>query len=189
MIQTRSLLARLVRSACAAVVIFAAAFSLSAADSAAAYARWIKPWAERPATSPALAGTGLMLVVSTVHGEVDEAAVAAMTPLERLNLSYHLKVAATEVGTNGSCRSYLAANTSPRMSAPRQLSAENFEKLGQLLAQLPADNSQLPPAGQRVVVQVLAAGQWHVRVFDGNNLPPEVKALLDLLANPYDKFL
>ena len=44
-------------------------------------------------------------------------------------------------------------------------------------------------AGRRVVVQTLADGQWRVRVFDGNNLPLELKAVLELLANPCDQLL
>jgi hypothetical protein len=54
---------------------------------------------------------------------------------------------------------------------------------------LPDDQGQLPPAGKRVVVQVWENGAWRVRVYDGNHLPSELKSLLDLLANPYDKFL
>ena len=181
-----SSLPMLVRSLFAAAIVFAA-LPLFAADSAPAYARWVKSWAERPATSPALGGAGLKLVVSCVRGEAADATVTAMTPVNRLKLSYHIKVSSTEVATNGSFRTFTLSNTDAQTSAVRQLSAEDLKILDPLLGQLPDDHAQLPPAGQRVVVQFLTAGQWHVRVYDGNKLPPEVTDVVNLLAKPYDK--
>jgi len=110
-----------------------------------------------------------------------------MTPLQRLDLAYHIKVSAAEVATNGGFRSYAVSNIDARTSAVRRLSAEDFQRLDQLLSVLPEDNSQLPPAGNRVVLQVRADGQWRVRVYDGNNLPPEAQSILNLLARPYRK--
>jgi hypothetical protein len=69
------------------------------------------------------------------------------------------------------------------------LTTDHLNQLRQLLDQLPEDNLQLPPPGRRIVVQVLENGQWHVRVYDGNKVPPEVKAILGLLANPFDKII
>lgn len=185
-VPARSSLALLFRLILVAGIFSAATLPLSAADSDTAYAKWIKPWTERPANSPALGGAGLKLMVSCVQGEVD-AAVAAMTPVERLRLAYHLKVSAAEVATNGGFRSYIVSNTDARTSAVRQLSSEDFQLLDPLLEQLPDDQAQLPPAGKRVVVQFRSGGQWHVRVYDGNKLPPEVTDLLQLLAKPYAK--
>lgn len=171
-----------------AIVIFAAAFSTFAADPATAYADWIKPWLERPVTSPALAGAGLKLVVSRVQGEADTAAVTAMSAVQRAQLAYHIQVAAAEVATNGNVRTYFVSNTDARSSAVRALAAEDLALLDPLLTQLPDDRAQLPPAGERIVVQFLNAdGRWRVRVYDGKNLPLEVKDLLALLAKPYDK--
>ncbi|HEX7570700.1 MAG TPA: hypothetical protein VF492_09360 [Verrucomicrobiae bacterium] len=181
-----SSLPMLVRSLFAAVIVFAA-LPLFAADSDPAYARWVKSWAERPVTSPALGGAGLKLVVSCVRGEAADATVTAMTPVDRLKLSYHIKVSSTEVATNGSFRTFTLSNTDAQTSAVRQLSVEDLKILDPLLGQLPDDHAQLPPAGQRVVVQFLTAGQWHVRVYDGNKLPPEVTDVVNLLAKPYDK--
>jgi len=175
-------LALFVRSVFVAVIFFVAAISLSAADADSAYAKWIKPWSERPATSPSLDGTELKLIASSVRGEA--AAVTAMTPLQRVDLSYHIKVSATEVATNGGFRSYVVSNTYAQTGDVRWLSAEDVRQLDQLLAKLPEDNSQLPPAGNRVVLQVRADGQWRIRVYDGNNLPPEAQSVLSLLAKP-----
>lgn len=166
---------------------FAAGFAAPAADSAATYASWIKPWLERPVTSPALDGAGLKLIVSRVQGEAEAAASTAMTPVERAQLAYHIQVAAAEVATNGSVRTYTVCNTDARSSAVRQIVADDFQLLDALLAQLPDDHAQLPPAGERLVVQFLDGGQWRIRVYDGKNLPLEVKDLLALLAKPYDK--
>ncbi len=160
---------------------------LFAVDSTNAYAKWIKPWTEPPTNSPALGGAGLKLIITCVRNEADETAIAKMTPVERLHLAYHIKVSAAEVATNGCFRSYTTSNTDARTSAVRQLSAEDFQLLDPMFEQLPEDHSQLPPAGQRIVVQFFTGGQWHVRVYDGTRLPPEVKDLLDLLAKPYDK--
>ena len=188
-IPARPSLALLVHIASAAVLFFTAAFSLSAdnSDSDSAYARWIKPWSERPAASPALDGAGLKLIVSNVRGEADAAVVAAMTPVQRLNLAYHIRVSATEVATNGGFRSYVVSNTDARTSDVRWLSPNEIRQLDELLGQLPADNSQLPPPGNRVVLQVWTDGQWRVHVYDGNHLPPEAQAVVNHLAKPYSK--
>ena len=176
---------RLVFNLVATVIFVAAVLPVFATDTTNAYAQWIKPWLAQPTNSPALDGAGLKLLVSRVQGEVG--ASAAMTPVERLHLAFHIKVSAAEVATNGSFRSYVMSNTDAQTSTVRRLSAEDFQLLDPLLEQLPDDHAQLPPAGQRIVVQFLAAGQWHVRVYDGNKLPPEVTDLLNLLAKPYDK--
>jgi hypothetical protein len=171
-----------------AAVIFAAVLSTFAADSTTTYANWVKPWLERPVTSPALAGAGLKLVVSRVQGEADATTVTAMSAVERAQLAYRIKVAAAEVTTNGNLRTYFISNTDARSSAVRSLAAGDLALLDPLLTQLPDDRAQLPPAGERIVVQFLNAdGQWRVRVYDGKNLPLEVKDLLALLAKPYDK--
>ena len=177
----------IVRSVFAAMLFLVAGFSSSAADATNAYARWIKPWSERPTTSPALAGAGLKLVVSNVRGEPDMAAASALTPMQRLDLAYHIRVSATEVATNGAVRSYVLSNTDARTSEVRWLSPGALPRLDQLLAQLPDDASQLPPAGNRVVLQTFTNGQWCVHVYDGKNLPAEVQSTLNFLAQPYEK--
>lgn len=175
-----------------AAIIFAAVIFLttgisSAADIAPtnAYASWIKPWSERPATSPAL-DAPLTLIVSNVRGELD-AAVATMTPVQRLNLAFHIQVSAAEVATNGGFRSYVVSNTDARTGDVRWLSPNGIWQLDQLISILPEDNAELPPAGNRMVFQFRAEGHWRIRVYDGNNLPPEAQAILNLLAKPYAK--
>ena len=182
-----SSLAKFYRRAFVAIIFSTVAWSLSAAEVTNTYASWVKPWTEQPATSPTLNGAGLKLVVTSVRGEVDQATVIAMTPVQRIYLAYHLKVSATEVATNGDFRSYVVSNTYAEPGNVRQLSSEDFLQLDQLLAKLPEDNSQLPPAGNRIVLQTFADGQWHVRVYDGANLPSEVQAILNLLAKPAKK--
>jgi hypothetical protein len=167
-----------------AAVFFAAVLAARADDSSADYANWVKPWQERPATSPALAGAGLKLVVSRVQNEVEVAAVTAMTPVQRAQLAYHIQVSAAEVATNGSWRTYFVSNTDARSGPVRELAADDCQALAGLLEQLPDDHAQLPPAGDRLVVQTLADNAWLVRVYNGKNLPPEVKKLMSLLARP-----
>jgi len=180
-------LAKFYRHAFVAIIFSTAAWSLSAAEVTNTYANWVKPWMEQPATSPSLNGAGLKLVVTSVRGEVDQATVIAMTPVQRIYLAYHLKVSATEVATNGDFRSYVVSNTYAEPGNVRQLLSEDFLQLDQLLAKLPEDNAQLPPAGNRIVLQTFADGQWYVRVYDGANLPSEVQAVLNLLAKPAKK--
>lgn len=167
------------------VIIFLATTHLQATETNSSYANWVKPWAERPATSEALGSAELKLIVSLVAGETDLDAFAKMTPVERLAVAYRIQVAATEVAANGASRDYFVSNTSAKNNPTRQFTPAEFEKIIAALAQLPADNSKLPPAGRRVVVQVRENGKWHVSVYDGKNLPPEVKTLLEQLANPY----
>jgi len=173
------------RSTLAALLFLSAVGHVSGADVSTHYVSWTKPWAERPATSAALGDTELKAAISIVTGEADVNKVADMTPAERLAQAYQIKVAATEVATNGLCRDYFISNTSAKSTPPRQLSAADHQKITALLAGLPDDQGQLPLAGRRVVVQTLENGQWHVRVYDGKKLPTEVKALLDQLANSY----
>ena len=177
----------IIRSVFVAVFFSVAEFSLAAADTNSTYAHWIKPWSAHPATSPALAGAGLKLLVSNVRGEAEVTAVSAMTPMQRLDLAYHIRVSATEVATNGAVRSYVVSNTDARTSDARWLSPGQLQLLDQLIAQLPDDASQLPPAGNRVVLQTFSNGQWCVRVYDGNHLPTEVQSVLSFLAQPYGK--
>jgi hypothetical protein len=179
--------AKPLRCALIALLFFTAAVSMNAADSATAYDAWVKPWAERPATSPSLGDAGLKVIVSIVSGEKDISFVTNMTPVQRLELAYHINVSASEVSTNGAVRSYFVSNSDARSGKVGQLSTDDFQKLAEALAKLPDDLSQLPPAGRRVVVQVWENDRWRVRVYDGNHLPPEVKAVLELLANPFDK--
>jgi hypothetical protein len=168
-----------------AALVYAVAQPLYAAENPTPYEKWTKSWAERPATSAALGGVELKAIVSLITGEASPEAVAGMTPVDRLKLAYKIKVAATEVAASGKYRSYFVSNTDSKTEGSRQFSDEDRQKLDQLLAQLPDDHAQLPPAGRRVVVQTRENGAWHVRVYDGNQLPAEVKSLLDLLANPY----
>lgn len=177
------------RAGFAALIFLAAANHSEAADAATYYANWVKPWVERPTTSAALAGTELRAVVSIVTGEADANKIADMTPAERLNLAYHIKVATTEIATNGMAQDYFVSNLATKIGEPRPLSAEERQKLEASLVALPDDHQQLPLAGRRVVVQTLENGQWHVRVYDGKQLPAEVKSLLDQLANPYAAML
>lgn len=176
---------RLIQIGVIALVLFSALDHSWAADSATIYGAWVKPWTERPAASTALGDTELKVIVSIVAGEADANKIADMTPAERLAISYHIKVAATEIATNGICRDYFVSNTSNKSTEPRQLSTADWQKIIDQLAQLPDDHAQLPLAGRRVVVQTRENGQWHVRVYDGRKLPAEVKKLLDQLANPY----
>lgn len=158
-------------------------------DSAGDYARWIKPWTARATNSPQLGGAELKLIVTTIVGEQPLAVVTNMTPLERLNLAFHLRTAGTEVSTNGRCWSYFASNTDSQPTPVRALSAADLTQLDALLARLPDDHQVLPPPGRRVIVQTLAAGRWQIRVYDGRHAPPEVVSLLKLLANPFAKSL
>ncbi len=172
--------------------LLAAAFPLWAADSdsdasaPSAYAKWIKPWAARPTTSPVLNGAELKVMVTVVEGETSSSTATNMTPLERLYQGYHIKVSTAEVATNGDYRSYFVSNTDALTTPVRRLSTKDFQQLEQLVAQLPEDNAQLPPPGKRIIVQVLEDDEWHVHVYDGTKASSGVKSILTLLANPFD---
>jgi hypothetical protein len=169
------------------VLALLAAASFAPADSA--YSKWVQPWLERPAYSPAFLGGDLKLIVSRIKGEAEIAAVTNMTPVERLQLAYRIQVSAAEVATDGSLRTYFVSNTESTASPVRQMAATDFQQLDALLNQLPADRATLPPAGDRVVVQYLNAGQWRIRVYPAKNLPPEVKNLMSVLARPAKNLL
>jgi hypothetical protein len=183
-ISARSTVTRVIRTLVSVAIFSAAVFSLSATDATNAYAAWIQPWSQQPTTSAALDGAGLKLIISNVRGEKSVPAVATMTPLQRLDLAYHLQISAAEVATNGS---YVVSNTDTRTGDVRWLSPNGILQLDKLISILPEDDFYLPPAGNRIVVQSRTDGQWSVRVYDGNNLPPEAQAILNLLAKPYAK--
>ena len=170
--------------------LLAATFPLLAADSgddaaASAYAKWIKPWAARPTTSPVLGGAELKVMVTTVSGEAPLSTVTNMTPLQRLYQGYQIKVSTSEVATNGDYRSYFVSNTDSLTTPVHRLAAKDLQQLEQWIAQLPEDNSQLPPPGQRVIVQVLEDDAWHIHVYDGTKAPAAVKSILELLGKPF----
>lgn len=175
-------------------VLTGAVFSASAADSAGEastttdYARWIKPWSEHTNSSSRL-GAELKVVVTFVAGERPLSVVTNLTPVQRLDLAYHLKTAGSEITTNGACWSYYASNLAAKEAPVRQLSADELQQLDELLAHLPDDNQTLPPPGKRVIVQVLEAGHWRIRVYDLTTVPAEVRALLTFIANPFEKTL
>lgn len=176
-------------------VFLAAVLALRAEDASpklnalSDYARWTRPWSEHATNSAQLGGAELKLVVTTVSGEQPLSVVTNMTPLERLNLAYHLKTVGSEISTHGRCWSYFASNTESKGTPVRQLSDDELKQLDDLLAHLPDDDLKLPPPGQRLVVQVFEHGHWRIRVYDRNTAPPEVVSLLKLIANPFDKSL
>jgi hypothetical protein len=176
----------------AALILFGTVCATLAADAvadASAYAAWIKPWAARPVNSAALGDGGLACIVTTVSGEALLSPATQLTPLQRLDSAYRIRVSAAEVATNGAAYCYFVSNTETKSSPVKLLPADSFDQLKQLLVQLPEDNSQLPPPGRRIVVQVLENGQWRVRVYDGTKAPQALKSILGLLANPFDKIL
>jgi len=185
LISTGSAWTRHVRCAGVAMIFFAVTLQLFADDTTDAYTSWVKPWTQSPVTSPALNGAGLRLIVSCVQGETNVAAVKAMSPVDRLDLAYHIRVAAAELATNGGFRSYFVNNTDAKTSTTRWLTSDELAEVDQLLAALPDDQAQLPPPGNRIVMQVLTNGQWKVRVYDGNHLPGTVTNLFNHLAKPY----
>jgi len=176
---------RHVRRAGVAMIFLAVTLPLFADDATNAYASWIQPWTQSPVTSPALNGAGLRLIFSCVQGETNAAAVKAMSPVDRLDLAYHIRVAAAELATNGGFRSYFVNNTDAKTSTTRWLTSDELAEVDQLLAALPDDQAQLPPPGNRIVMQVLTNGQWQVHVYDGNHLPETVTNLFNHLAKPY----
>jgi hypothetical protein len=180
-------LARLARHTFFALIFSAVTLPLFADDADPAYVAWIKPWTEQPATSAAMGGVGLKLIVSCVEGETNAAAASAMSPKDRLILAYHLRVSTTEVSTNGECRSYVVSNTAARTSTLRHMTPGDWGMLDPMLSQIPPDNGQLPPPGQRVIIQIWQGDHWQVFVYDGNHLPTEVANVLTVLARPYDK--
>ena len=169
-------------------------FSVSAAEptgTASAmtdYARWIKPWSEHTNSSSRL-GVELKVVVTFVSGEQPLSVVTNLTPVQRLNLAYHLKTAGTEITTNGACWSFFASNSTATEAPIRWLSPGELKQLDELLAGLPDDGQTLPPPGKRVIVQALEAGHWDVRVYDLTSAPAEVRALLTFIGNPFEKTL
>lgn len=179
----------LTKRALLAFILFTAVFPVLADDSTSAYAAWVKPWAARPITSAALGDAGLKCITTTVCGEVPLSVAKNMTSLERLDLAYRIRASATEVTTNGASHCYFVSNSDVKPGSLNRLTADDLKRLDQWIARLPEDNAQLPPPGRRVVVQVLEKGRWRVRVYDGASAPPEVKAILGLLANPFDKIL
>jgi len=185
--------ARLLR-ALTVCVLTGAVFNVSAADSTselstmADYSRWIKPWSEHTNVSSRLGGE-LKAVVTIITGERPLSVVTNLTPVERVNLAYHLRTAGSEITTNGTCWSYFASNLSANEAPIRQFTPGELKQLDDLLAQLPDDNLSLPPPGQRIVVQVREQDHWRIRVYDRATAPLEIRTLLILIGNPFDKNL
>jgi hypothetical protein len=60
------------------------------------------------------------------------------------------------------------------------LAKDEFERLNQLIGQLPEDNSKLPAVGHRIVLQVATGKEVLARVYDRANAPDTVLEILRL---------
>ncbi len=65
-------------------------------------------------------------------------------------------------------------------AGPGILPKDNFEKLNELLRQLPDDGSKLPPPGHRIILRVATGDKIVARVYDLENMPETVLEILRL---------
>lgn len=140
----------------------------------AEYTKWVNQYAGTPfkAFSQAYPNQQVWLTLLSIEceGDAQSPQAACQLPTNKAQVSLSGLVASRHTtccpGVGGS---------------DDKLTAENFEQLKTLAAELPDDGSRLPPSGERLLLQVLDQGKIKVRVYDEENLPGTIQKIIDLI--------
>ncbi len=171
---------RFLTSVCLALLTLGCA-STKRAD--AEYSKWTQPYVTRPMATrwfgdPPLP---LRLVVTTIEGEVDSAALTNMTPLQIMEQQARIATHGFALCSNGVVQSF-SSDFMGSKGGGGKLSVADMKHLETLLPKLPSDRRRLPAPGARLVVRTAEHGRWRVRVYNGRNAPQEVRELLQFMA-------
>lgn len=143
-------------------------------DGDSPYQEWVKRYSHDTMIGRTTnGGTGpLMLVVTAVGG--DER--ARDSPL-----GYGVTVSGTELATTGHVWGFSRSSFSSKgFGGGPPISTADLQRLTELLARLPDDQSQLPPIGRRMLLQAKVDGRSAVRVYDRAHAPDLVWEVLRL---------
>ena len=142
-------------------------------DPATEYRLWIERFA--PDSVKSRFGDEEMvvkLVIKAVEG--DEKKVSKRAPIGASGAYSY----GCEVSTDGRVGCFSRSSGGTKEGGYPRIPDADRQRLDELLARLPGDGSRLPPAGRRVLVQVMESGRIISQVYDRANAPDEVLELL-----------
>ncbi len=119
----------------------------------------------------------IRLVITVVEGDdvaADPKTAAVFGPAYRI--AFH----GCAVAIDGTVSSFRRGSFGVQGGGLDQLTEDELQRLNDLLGQLPDDNSKLPSAGHRIVLQVATRSEILARVYDLANAPETVLAILRL---------
>ena len=119
----------------------------------------------------------IKLVITVVEGddlETDAKTAAIFAP------SYRTSLYGCAVSIDGTVSYFQRSPGGVKGSGVTTLTKDEFERLNELVGQLPEDNSKLPPIGHRIVLQVTAGSGVLARVYDRANAPETALEILRL---------
>lgn len=127
----------------------------------------------------ALGGTQgkIELVITVIRGDdlpTNPKSVALFGPFYRVSRD------SLSISVDGTISSSTVSSMDFSGAGPGMLPKDNFEKLNELLRQLPDDGSRLPPPGHRIVLRVATGDKIVARVYDLENMPETVLEILRL---------
>jgi hypothetical protein len=145
-------------------------------DDRSSYESFIRNYRVGPLRA-ALGGTqgNIELVITVVKGDdlpTNPASVALLGPFYRV--SWH----SLSISVDGTISSSTVSSMDVSGAGPGTLPKDSFEKLNELLRQLPDDGSKLPPPGHRIVLRVTTGDKIVARVYDLENMPETVLEIL-----------
>lgn len=172
------------------VLLITSAPSPSSAQTSRNYADWISHYQSGPLPSALGVAQGeIKLVITAVEREdFRRPARKPGEPIPRIPMGATLQYGCS-VTTDGRVATFLRSVGSAKGYGPRKLSEDAWKRLQGLLAHLPEDFSQLPPAGRRVVLQVPSPAGVIARVYDRANAPGQVLEILRLTESGVTSFV
>ncbi|ODA28766.1 WD40 repeat domain-containing protein [Planctopirus hydrillae] len=131
------------------------------------YDAWVESYCQKSLA-------GIRLVIITVGGE--EAAKAAGEGPHGPSIIQSWD----NVSIDGKCWGETKSRWGLQGAGGNTVSQNDLKRLDELLANLPADGSKLPPIGRRVMIQSMRNGNGMIRVYDIANPPLEVLEIFRL---------
>jgi WD40 repeat protein len=86
----------------------------------------------------------------------------------------------SKISADGGVEYFSSGSRGSKGSCCSQIEKDELKRINQLLANLPDDNSFLPPNGRRLVLQIPEDEKFAARVYDLANAPDEILELLRL---------
>ena len=142
-----------------------------------AYESWIRGYRDGPLAEALGDDHPIKLTLTAVEGDdlvTDPKTASAFGPLYRVTRH------GCAISTEGTVSYFYISSMDIKGSGPSELSPEEFERLSQLIEELPDDDSRLPPLGHRIVLQVATRDRILARVYDRANAPQVVLEILRL---------
>jgi WD40 repeat protein len=140
------------------------------------YESWIRGYRAGPLSGAlGIQQREIELVITVIEG--DDAQTDAKTAAI-FGPSYRIAFHGCAVAIDGTVSTFRRGSFGVQGGGLDQLTEDELDRLNHLIEQLPDDNSKLPPAGHRIVLQVATGSEILARVYDLANAPETVLEIL-----------